>query len=125
MTSKRLVAFAKKRNYPFLCIHAGKKTSVTDDGSVRYVSLKQSPLSMSMGEGLKYDPLFFRHAGRVRKEMERFSPDVIHITGLNDVSNVGAYMAWKLDLPMTGSWHTNLHEYAARRSRGHLAANYE
>ena len=27
----------------------------------------------------------------------------------------GAYLAWKMDIPLVGSWHTNLHEYAARR----------
>jgi glycosyltransferase involved in cell wall biosynthesis len=44
-----------------------------------------------------------------------FKPDVMHITGLNDVSIVGAYLAWKLQIPLVGSWHTNLHEFAARR----------
>jgi glycosyltransferase involved in cell wall biosynthesis len=44
-----------------------------------------------------------------------FQPDVFHITGLNDVSIMGAYLAWKLKMPLVGSWHTNLHEFAARR----------
>ncbi len=43
-----------------------------------------------LGLILRYDPLFQRHASRVRAEMESFRPDVVHITGLNDVSIMGA-----------------------------------
>ena len=115
MTSKRLLDFVREKNLPFLCIHAGEKTEVTQDGCITYVSLKRSLLSVSMDEGLKYDPLFFRHARFVQRQLENFSPDVLHITGLNDVSNLGAYLAWKDNLALLGSWHTNLHEYATRR----------
>ena len=61
MTSQRLVGYARQRGYPFLCVHAGEKTKVTQDGSVTFVSLKRSPVSFTMDEGLKYDPLFQRH----------------------------------------------------------------
>jgi glycosyltransferase involved in cell wall biosynthesis len=117
MTSNRLVDFAKQRSYPLICIHAGPQTEARDEGSVRYLSLKRSPLAIPMDETLKYDPLFQRHVTRVRKELEAFKPDVIHITGLNDVSIIGAYLAWKLGIAMTASWHTNLHEFAAQRLR--------
>ena len=70
-----------------------------------------------MDEGLKYDPLFQRHVSLVKKTLEDFQPDVFHITGLNDVSIIGAYLAWKMNIPLVGSWHTNLHEFAARRLR--------
>ena len=33
---------------------------------------------------------------------------------------MGAWMAWKLDIALVGSWHTNIHEYAARRLRKSL-----
>ncbi len=115
MTSKRLVGYARQCGYPFLCVHAGAKTEVTRDGSVTFISLKRSPVSFTMDEELKYDPLFQRHSRFVEKELEKFQPDVIHITGLNDVSITGAYLAWKMKMPMVGSWHTNLHEYAAHR----------
>jgi phosphatidylinositol alpha 1,6-mannosyltransferase len=115
MTSKRLIGYAKRNGYPFLCIHAGEKTEIYEDESIRYLSLKRSPVSFPMDEGLKYDPLFQRHTNRVLRELLQFKPDVLHITGLNDVSIIGAYLAWKLQLPLVGSWHTNLHEYAARR----------
>ena len=115
MTSKRLVGYAQKNGYPFLCIHAGKKTESYEDGGVKYLSLKRSPVAFKMDEDLAYDPLFQRHTGRVIRELMEFSPDILHITGLNDVSIVGAYLAWKLQLPLLGSWHTNLHEFAAHR----------
>ena len=115
MTSKRLIEYAKRHGYPYLCVHAGKKTESSTDESVKYLSLKRSPLSFPMDEDLKYDPFFQRHANRVLQELMKFQPDVIHITGLNDVSIIGAYLSWKLQIPMVGSWHTNLHEFAARR----------
>lgn len=115
MTSKRLIGYAKRHGYPFFCIHAGQKTDTYDEGSIRYLSLKRSPIAFPMDEGLKYDPLFQRHSNRVLRELIRFKPDVLHITGLNDVSIIGSYLAWKMQLPLVGSWHTNLHEYAARR----------
>jgi phosphatidylinositol alpha 1,6-mannosyltransferase len=115
MTSKRLIGYAKRHGYPYLCIHAGKKTEACTDESVSYLSLKRSPVALPMDEDLKYDPLFQRHTRRVLGALLDFKPDVIHITGLNDVSIVGAYLSWKLKIPMVGSWHTNLHEFAARR----------
>lgn len=115
MTSKRLIGYAQRNGYPFLCVHAGKKNEVSQDETTTYVSLKRSPVSFSLDEDLAYDPLFQRHTNRVLREIVKFKPDVIHITGLNDVSIVGAYLAWKLQLPLLASWHTNLHEFAARR----------
>ena len=115
MTSKRLVGYAKRHGYPYLCIHAGKKTLTTTDESITHLSLKRSPVALPMDEDLKYDPLFQRHTNRVLRALVDFKPDVLHITGLNDVSIVGAYLAWKLHIPLVGSWHTNLHEFAARR----------
>lgn len=115
MTSKRLIGYAKRHGYPYLCIHAGKKTESFSDETIKYLSLKRSAVSLPMDEDLKYDPLFQRHTNRVLRTLLDFKPDVMHITGLNDVSIVGAYLSWKLQIPMVGSWHTNLHEFAARR----------
>ena len=115
MTSKRLTGYAQKMGYPFLCIHAGPKNDTWQDESITYLSLKRSPARFTLDEDLAYDPLFQRHTGKVIRALMKFQPDVIHITGLNDVSIVGAYLAWKLKIPMVGSWHTNVHEFAATR----------
>ena len=115
MTSQRLTAYAKRHDYPFLCVHAGKRVETTLDGSITYLALKRSPVSFALDEDLAYDPLFQRHTNRVLRAILDFRPDVMHITGLNDVSIIGAYIAWKLQIPLVGSWHTNLHEFAASR----------
>lgn len=120
MTSNRLVSFVKKHELPFVNVHAGPRTEVIQEGNFTSLSLKRSPASFEMDEGLHYDPFFQRHAGFVRRELEKFRPDVFHITGLNDISILGAYLAWKMDVALVGSWHTNLHEYAARRLRARL-----
>jgi len=120
LTSKRLENFAFRRGYPFLTVHAGAKTQLTKDGSVIRQELKRSPLAIPMDAGLKYDPLFERHHQRVKKLIAEFKPDVIHITGLNDVSILGVYIAYKAfdyEIPVVASWHTNLHEFAATRLR--------
>lgn len=115
MTSKKLTGYARKMGYPFLCIHAGNETEVSTDNNFTDLSLKRSPLSFNLDEGLKYDPFFNRHLGRVRREIEKFKPDVFHITGLNDVSIIGAILSHQMQIPMVGAWHTNLHEFAGRR----------
>ncbi len=115
LTSQKLIGYAKKNGYPFLCIHAGNKTSNTKDETIEYLSLKRSSIAFPLDDKLKYDPFFQRHTNRVLKKIMEFQPDVFHITGLNDVSIMGAYLAWKLKMPLVGSWHTNLHEFAARR----------
>ncbi len=115
MTSQRLVGYAKKNGYPFLCVYAGKKNEITQDENFTYLSLKRSPVSFKLDEDLAYDPLFQRHTNRVLRELVKFRADVLHITGLNDVSIIGAYLGWKLQIPVLGSWHTNIHEFAAHR----------
>lgn len=115
MTSKRLIGYARKNGYPFLCVHAGKKTATTQNGSVTYLALKRSPVAIKLDEDLAYDPLFQRYTSRVLRALVQFRPDVIHITGLNDVSIIGSYLSWKMQIPMVASWHTNIHEFAAHR----------
>jgi len=117
MTCQRLTDYAKRMDRPFLVIHAAPKADVWTDGSVEFLTLKRSPLAIKLDQELAYDPLFQRHTNRVLRKLLEFQPDVIHITGMNDVGIVGAYLAWKLQLPLLGSWHTNVHEFAAQRLR--------
>src|SRR5262249_10780084 len=44
-----------------------------------------------------------------------FRPDVLHFTGPSDVGQMGAWFGHHQWIPMVGSWHTNVHEYASRR----------
>src|SRR5260370_12474604 len=68
-----------------------------------------------MEKDLEFDSLLWRHGGAIRRELERFRPDVIHITGPSEMGMFGAYFAWEMGVLLGASWHTNLHEYAARR----------
>jgi phosphatidylinositol alpha 1,6-mannosyltransferase len=115
MTCKRLTDYAASNGYPYLVVHAGKRTGYETKGAVEYLSLKRTPFSFPLDEDLAYDPLFQRHTNRVLRKLIEFKPDVIHVTGINDVSIIGSYLAWKLQLPLVGSWHTNVHEFAAQR----------
>jgi glycosyltransferase involved in cell wall biosynthesis len=116
-TCQRLADYARRHDNPYLVVHAAKTSRAWEDGSVRYLSLKRSPVSFLLDEELAYDPLFQRHTRRVLRALLDFNPDVIHITGLNDVGIMGSYLAWKLQIPLIGSWHTNIHEFAAERMR--------
>ncbi len=117
MTCQRLTDYAKRMDRPFLVIHAAPKADSWTDGSVEFLTLKRSPLAIKLDQELAYDPLFQRHTNRVLRKLIEFKPDVIHITGMNDVGIVGAYLAWKLQIPLLGSWHTNVHEFASQRLR--------
>ena len=117
MTCQRLTDYAKRLDRPFLVIHAAPQAGSWTDGSVEFLTLKRSPLAIKLDQELAYDPLFQRHTNKVLRKLLEFQPDVIHITGMNDVGIVGAYLAWKLQLPLLGSWHTNVHEFAAQRLR--------
>ena len=117
MTCQRLTDYAKRIDRPFLVIHASPNPGSWTDGSVEFLTFKRSPVSFKLDQELAYDPLFQLYVGRVRRKLLEFKPDVIHITGMNDVGIVGAYLAWKLQIPLLGSWHTNVHEFAAQRLR--------
>lgn len=115
MTCRRLAAYAEEKGYPFLCVYAGNETNVSHRKDFIDLKLKRSPLSFEINDDLKYDPFFNRHIGKVTKHLEEFRPDVIHITGYNDVGIIGAWLAFKFQVPLLGSWHTNVHEFAATR----------
>jgi phosphatidylinositol alpha 1,6-mannosyltransferase len=115
-TSRNFVAYAERHGLPFLCVRAGgREQKFEQTGELRTLELKRSRGSVRMEKDLEFDTLFWRHGGAIRRELERFRPDVIHITGPSELGMFGAYFAWEMGVPLAASWHTNLHEYAARR----------
>src|SRR5579871_450331 len=115
-TSRNFIAFAQRHRLPFLCVRAGERATAFEQiGELRTLELGRSKASVRMEKDLEFDALFWRHAGAVRRELKRFKPDVIHITGPSELGIFGAYFAWELNIPLVASWHTNVHEYAARR----------
>lgn len=115
LTSRQLVAFAKRRGYPFFVLHAGPETRLSADGSVTEFELKRGPLSVQADADYWFDPLLWRYLERAEQALREFKPDLVHITGPSDVGILGVRLAFKLGVPIAASWHTNLHEYAGRR----------
>ena len=115
-TSRNFVAYAERQGLPFLCVRAGGRVEAFEQvGELRTLELERSRASVRIEKDLEFDALFWRHGGAIRRELERFRPDVIHITGPSELGMFGAYFAWEMGIPLAASWHTNLHEYAARR----------
>ncbi len=121
LTSRQLDAFARRRGLPFLSVHAGPRTELTKDGPVWTFELKRGLARVGLDRGLFFDPFLIRHAPAVVAATRRFRPSVIHFTGPGDMGCLAVLTALALGVPLAGSWHTNLHEYAARRLENLLA----
>ncbi len=116
-TSRNFEAFARRRNLPFLCVRAGDRAqAAVEEGNVWTLELPRGFLSFALEKDLRFDPAYFRHIPLIGEVLERFQPDLIHITGPSEVGILGAGLAHHLHLPLAASWHTNVHEYAARRA---------
>jgi phosphatidylinositol alpha 1,6-mannosyltransferase len=114
-TCRNLVAAARRRELPFLAVHAGERNSHKRDGSLEILELDRGPISFPLDLHLRFDLLFTRHYNHVLKAVREFGAEVVHITGPGDVGITGARVAYELGIPLVASWHTNLHEFAARR----------
>ena len=114
-TSRQFVAFAERRNLPMLCVHGGGRTERVVEGGVMRLSLRRGNVGFGLEADFRYDLFFWRHAERAIEAAREFKANVAHVTGPNDAGQLGAYVAHKLRLPLVISWHTNVHEYAARR----------
>ncbi len=112
---RRLVDFTQKRNYEFLCVRSSGETKFYKDGSVSFLDLKRGKLSIPLDGALKFDPFLWKRKPLVGDVLRRFAPNVIHVTGLNDISQFGYFFAHFKKLPAVATWHTNAHEYAGKR----------
>jgi phosphatidylinositol alpha 1,6-mannosyltransferase len=115
-TTGALEEYARQRRLPLLSVHAGPETAIVEQGSIVRLELeRRTRTSFRLEHDLRFDVGFWRHTRLVARELQRFRPDVLHFTGPSDVGQIGAYLGYRLGIPMVGSWHTNLHEYAVRR----------
>lgn len=116
-TSRHFVAYARRRDLPFLCVRAGEREQkLRREGNVWTLELPRGFLSFALDKDLRFDPIFPRHVPLIEDALAQFQPDLIHITGPSELGMVGAGLARWMGLPLAASWHTNVHEYAARRS---------
>ena len=119
--SREFASFARRSGLPFFCVHAGRVTGTSQDGSVRTTDLKRSFASFPLDKDLDCDLLLNRYRNRLVRELTEFRPDLIHITGPGDLGVLGFWVAHLLGVPLAASWNTNLHEYASRRLYGALS----
>ena len=115
LTSRELTGFARRHNYPFLCVRGATETRDYPEGAVTHVELSRGPLAFELDRGLRHDPALWRLQGYVCGLVEQFKPDIVHVVSPGDVSEIGVFIARKLKLPLAISWHTNLHEFGAMR----------
>jgi glycosyltransferase involved in cell wall biosynthesis len=115
LTARQLVGYARRHNLPLLAIHGGKHPGTYDEGSVRRVELKRAWASIGIESDLEYDFFFWRYTEVIREELRKFQPDVIHITSPGELGQIGVYLSRKLNIPLVASWHTNFHQFVARR----------
>jgi phosphatidylinositol alpha 1,6-mannosyltransferase len=108
--------YAAARRLPLLCVHGGAETRIVTEGPRTRLELRRSGARFRIENDLTFDLLLWRHRARVARALQAFEPDVLHFTGPSDVGQLGAYLGHRLSIPMIGSWHTNLHQYAALRS---------
>jgi phosphatidylinositol alpha 1,6-mannosyltransferase len=115
-TSRNFAAFARRREIPCSASARERRHGFAHQKApCRRWSWDASPLAVQLERDLYFDPLFFRYSGLISETVRAFRPEIIHITGPSELGIFGAYFAWKLKVPLVASWHTNVHEYAARR----------
>lgn len=117
-TSRHFEEFARRRGLPFLCVRAGERREARRrETTVTTLELPRGVLSMPLDKDLRFDPVWVRHIPAILRSVKEFRPDVIHVTGPSETGMLGASLAGHLRIPLAASWHTNVHEYAACRSR--------
>jgi phosphatidylinositol alpha 1,6-mannosyltransferase len=114
-TSREFARFAQERQYPFFSVHTGPETRHITNGAFETFELRNSAAVLRLQGDLAFDLLFLRQRARLEAALLRFRPDLIHITGPSHCGILGAILGHNLGVPLVASWHTNLHEYAARR----------
>jgi glycosyltransferase involved in cell wall biosynthesis len=115
LTSRQLTDFARRRDYPFLCVRGGPEMREYVEGQIRHVELKRGALAFELDKGLQQDPMLWMQAPRIGQMLEEFQPDIVHIVSPGDVSLLGLQLAKQMKLPLAISWHTNLHDFGAMR----------
>lgn len=114
-TGREFEAFAQRHEIPFFMVNAGPRDEINTAGSVTRLQLPRSPMNFPLDRAHDYDLLFLRHFRKLEPLLQDFRPDLVQITGPSDVGTLGAYVAWKMGIPLAASWQTNLHQYARRR----------
>ena len=116
-TSRQFEAYVRRHNLPFLVIRPGnREPRLIVEGQLTTLELPRGPVSFALEKDLTFDAGYVRHLPLIVRTLKEFQPDILHITGPSDNGIIGAALSNHFHLPLAASWHTNVHEYAARRA---------
>jgi glycosyltransferase involved in cell wall biosynthesis len=115
LTARQLAAFAERHQYPMLAVHPGPAFCQFQHGSVARIELPRGWASFGIERDMGYDLYLWRFLSMLRKELAVFRPDVIHATSPGDFGQLAAILAHEMHIPLVVSWHTNIHQFGARR----------
>ncbi|MBV8675431.1 MAG: glycosyltransferase family 1 protein, partial [Acidobacteriaceae bacterium] len=116
-TSRQFEAFVRKRNLPFLLVRPGPRTPhLLTEENLTTLELPRGSFGFALEKDLTFDAGYARHLPIILRALREFQPDIIHITGPSENGILAVIVANHLHLPLAASWHTNVHEYAARRA---------
>jgi phosphatidylinositol alpha 1,6-mannosyltransferase len=116
-TSRQLGAYVRRHDLPFLFVRPGnRQPRLIVEGQLTTLELPRGSVSFALEKDLTFDAGYIRHLRLIVRTLKEFRPDVIHITGPSDNGIIGVILANHFHLHLAASWHTNVHEYAARRS---------
>ena len=119
-TSRHFEAFARQSNLPFLCVRAGDRRGLCREDNLQTLELPRGFLSFRwrrISASIRPFRATFRRCGKCWSGF-RPGPDPHHRPERS--GRAGRSLAYQLRLPLAASWHTNVHEYAARRSNWFL-----
>src|SRR6266851_10101129 len=81
LTSRQFDAFARRRQIPFLSVHAGAATREIREGSNITLELGRGLFSFDLESDLSFDVGLWRHYSQVERAVRELKPDLINITG--------------------------------------------
>jgi len=122
-TARHFEAFARRNDLPFLCVRASAgdqapaRQLITREGNLSVLEYRRGALSFPLDKDLRFDPGWIAHATSMLEAVQAFGASLVHVTGPSECGLLGAWIAHELRIPLAASWHTNVHEYAAKRSR--------
>ncbi len=116
-TSRQFEAFVRKHNLPFLMVRAGRRNPrLLVEGNLTTLELPRGAFGFALEKDLTFDAGYARHLPLILRTLREFQPEIIHITGPSENGILAVIIANHLHIPLVASWHTNVHEYAARRA---------
>ncbi|QAS50697.1 glycosyltransferase family 4 protein [Halobacillus litoralis] len=103
-TLKRLTDFFDKNQISYRVFAPSTKNILPQSASVH--RLKSMPFWLYPEHRLAFPNLH-----RIKMEIERFQPDLLHIATPFNIGLTGVYYGQKMNIPLVGSYHTHFNQY--------------